>query len=133
MGDIMETLERSEKMLCKSIEEINQNGELNATYLDYLGKAIDALKDIHMIKEKSEGSYERYMADGYSRGRRRDSMGRYMDDGYRGYNRDGYNAEYGYRNYGHSGEEEKDFIRQKMQSASNEQEREKYRRILEMM
>jgi hypothetical protein len=140
MGDIMETLDKAEKMLCKGIDEINQKGELNASSLELLGNATDALKDIYSIKEKMQGgSYERYMPymdDGYSRGRMRDSRGRYMNDGYMrdGYNR--YNADYSnYRadSYGHSDEEEKEYLRWKMQNAKNEQEREMYRRKLEQM
>jgi hypothetical protein len=141
MGDIMETLDKAEKMLCKGIDEIGQKGELNASSLELLGNATDALKDIYSIKEKMEGgSYERYMPmymdDGYSRGRMRDSRGRYMNDGYM---RDGYNRyDAGYSNYradsyGHTDEEEKEFLRYKMQNAKNEQEREMYRRKLEQM
>ena len=145
MGDIMETLDKAEKMLCKGIDEINQKGELNASSLEMLGSATDALKDIYSVREKMDGgSYERYMPrymdDGYG-ARRRDSRGRYMNDGYMrdGYERDGYNrynADYSnYRadNYGHSDAEEKEFIRWKMQNATNEQEREMYRRKLEQM
>lgn len=140
MGDIMETLDRAEKMLCKGIDEINQKGELNASSLELLGNATDALKDIYSVKEKMEGgSYERYMPrymdDGYG-ARRRDSRGRYMNDGYMrdGYNR--YNADYsnyGTDSYGHSDEEEKEYLRWKMQNAKSEQEREMYRRKLEQM
>ena len=139
MGDIMETLDKAEKMLCKGIDEIGQKGELNASSLELLGNATDALKDIYSIKEKMQGgSYERYMPymdDGYSRGRMRDSRGRYMNDGYM---RDGYNRYEGYGNYradnyGHTDEEEKEFLRYKMQNAKNEQEREMYRRKLEQM
>lgn len=146
MGDIMETLDKAEKMLCKGIDEINQKGELNASSLELLGNATDALKDIYSIKEKMQGgSYERYMPymdDGYSRGRMRDSRGRYMGDtygrdNYRDYGRDEYGRDdYGnYRrdSYGHSDEEEKEFLRWKMQNAKNEQEREMYRRKLEQM
>ena len=140
MGDIMETLDKAEKMLCKGIDEIGQKGELNASSLELLGNATDALKDIYSIKEKMQGgSYERYMPymdDGYSRGRMRDSRGRYMNDGYM---RDGYNrydtgySNYRADNYGHTDEEEKEFLRYKMQNAKNEQEREMYRRKLEQM
>lgn len=126
--EIMETLEKTEKLLCKTIDEVVQHGDLTSTYLDYLGKATDALKDIYSIKEKSGGgSYERYNAESYSRGRRRDSMGRYMDDGY---SRD-YGADYS--NYGHGDDEEKEFLKWKMQKATTEQEREKIRRKLENM
>ena len=142
MGDIMETLDKAEKMLCKGIDEINQKGELNASSLELLGNATDALKDIQEIKGSKEGgSYERYMPsypymdDGYNRGRMRDSRGRYMDDGYRGYetyHRDNYQNDYR-MNYGHSDEEEKEFIKWKMNNAKNEQEREMYRRKLDQM
>lgn len=73
------------------------------------------------------------MDDGYG-ARRRDSRGRYMNDGYM---RDGYErydySNYRADNYGHSDAEEKEFIRWKMQNATNEQEREMYRRKLEQM
>lgn len=142
MGDIRESLDKSEKLLCKALEEINDRGALNANDLQLMGQVMDAVKDIYSVKEKmGGGSYERsYMDDGYSRGRRRDSMGRYMDDGYSRYNDGGYNrgysAEYGtYRadSYGHSDEEEKEYLRWKMQNAKSEQEREKIRRKLEQM
>ena len=55
MGDIMETLDKAEKMLCKGIDEINQKGELNASSLEMLGSATDALKDIYSVREKMEG------------------------------------------------------------------------------
>ena len=138
MGDIMETLDKAEKMLCKGIDEINQKGELNASSLEMLGSATDALKDIYSVREKMDGgSYERYMPrymdDGYG-ARIRDSRGRYMNDGYM---RDGYErydySNYRADNYGHSDAEEKEFIRWKMQNATNEQEREMYRRKLEQM
>ena len=131
MSDIRETLETSERMLCKGISEINEKGELNNANLQILGQAVDALKDIYSIKEKMEsGSYERYMSEGYGR-RMRDSRGRYMDDGYsREYSR--YESDYG-TNYGHGNEEEREFLRWKMQNASSEQEREKIRRKLEQM
>lgn len=52
MGDIMETLDKAEKMLCKGIDEINQKGELNASSLEMLGSATDALKDIYSVRER---------------------------------------------------------------------------------
>ena len=80
----METLEKAEKILCMSIDEINSKGDLNGAALEYLGKAIDAVKDIQEIKKHTGDSYERYMKDGYE-ARRRDSLGRFMDDGKYGY------------------------------------------------
>lgn len=116
---LRETLDRSEAMLCKGIDEINDRGDLNASNLELLGDAVDALKDIYTIKEKSgSGSYERYMPPVYMNdGRERDSRGRYMGDGY----------DMGYRM------DERDFLKQKMQNASNDHERDMYRRMLEKM
>lgn len=130
MGNIRDTLERSEKMICKGIDEINEKGDLNASNLELLGEAVDALKDIYTIKEKADTmSYERsmpyYMNDGYGA---RDSRGRFMNDGYRGYDH-----EYmrGYNRYG--ADDDKDYIKWKMQNAPTEQEREMYRRRMEQM
>ena len=118
MGNLMETLETSEKMICKVMNEINDKNTLDASYLELLGEATDALKDIYTIKEKMEDdrSYERYTPIYMNNGYNRRSMGRYMDD-----------------NYGHSREEEKEYLRWKMQNAMNEQERDMYRRRLEQM
>lgn len=134
MGDIKETLEKAEGMLCKAIDEISRMGNLDANSLEILGKATDAIKDIYEVKGKAEGgSYERYSDDGYGR-RARDSRGRFMDSGYGDYNREysrSYNN-YG-ADYGHSPEEEKEFLRWKMNNAKSEQEREMLRRKLEQM
>lgn len=94
MGNTREILDRSEAMLHKGIEEINQKGELNASTLELLGDALDALMDIEKIRGmQMGGGYERYEA--YGR-RRRDSMGRFTDDGYgRRYNDGGYGDGYG--------------------------------------
>ena len=142
MGNIMEILDRSEMMIHKGIEEINQKGELNASSLELLGNAVDALKDITEIRDMMGGGYERYSADGYGR-RRRDSMGRFMDDGYGrryydgGYRDDyrdgGYGEHYGDRGYADDKREERERIERKMRNAQNEQEREMYRRMLEKM
>lgn len=141
MGDIKETIEKIEKMVCNGVEEISRRGNLDTNSLDHLGKMADIIKDLAEAKGKSDGgSFSRsYMDDGYGR-RMRDSRGRYMNDGYEAYNReysrDGYNAEYGANygaDYGHSRDEEKEFLRYKMQNAKNDQEREMIRRKLESM
>jgi len=142
MGHLMETLDMSERLLCKGIEEINQKGDLNASNLELLGNAVDALKDIQKIRDmESGGRYSRYMDDGYQGGRRRDSMGRYMDDGYgydRGHDR-AYRESYGeeratYRDsYGEDREEERRRLEMKMRNAQSEREREMYRQKLESM
>ena len=89
-------LERTEEMLHKSLKEINDKGDYNNTSLDIVGKTIDALKDIHMIKEgenpsygrggwTAEGSYGRMWPDYRTYGRRDgDGDGRYYEV-YRGY------------------------------------------------
>ena len=123
---IRETLERSEAMLCKGIDEINDRGDLNASNLELLGEAVDALKDIYTIKEKTQGgSYERYMPqyymnEGYG-ARMRDDRGRYMNDGYNG------------TSYRTDHSDEREFLKSKMQNATNDHEREMYRRMLEKM
>lgn len=135
MGHLMETLEMSERLLCKGIDEINQKGELNASSLELLGNAVDALKDIRRIQESEMGgSYSRYMDDGYGRGRRRDSMGRFMDDGYgydHGYER-GYERSYR-DSYGDDREDERRRLEMKMRNSQNEREREMYRQKLEQL
>lgn len=140
MSEYMELLDASEKMLYKGIREINQKGDLNSASLEMLGEVVDAIKDIHEIKdhEMNGGSYERMMPvydyygrrgygnDGYGGmdeyGRRRDSMGRYMDG--RGDIRGSYR---------HEGDEDKDYLEWKMRNAQSEQEREMYRRKLDQM
>ena len=104
--ELMKELKRSEHLLCKGLKEINDKGMMNGQSLDIIGKAADIALDMAKIsKESEEGQYSRFYNDGYSR-RRRDSMGRYTDDGYNageanGYNRDGYNRDgYSRDNYG---------------------------------
>lgn len=113
MGNIHEILDRSEMMIHKGIEELNQQGELNASSLEMLGEALDALKDIEEIRGMSGGgSFERYNDGGYGR-RRRDSMGRFTDDGYgeyeRGYERGYRDGGYGERGYGQRGRSERGY------------------------
>jgi hypothetical protein len=128
MGHIIETLEMSEHLLCKGIDEINQKGELNASTLEMLGTAVDALKDIQRIRSEMGGSYSRYMDDGYSRGRRRDSLGRYMGSEY------DHDYDRMYRDsYGDDREDERRRLEMKMRNSQNEREREMYRQKLEQL
>lgn len=98
-------LERTEEMLHRSLKELNDKGEYNGATLDLVGKTIDAIKDIHMIKGEENPSYGRgdWTAEGHY-GRRMpeyryygkrdgDGDGRY----YEGY--DDRNERYG-RSYG---------------------------------
>lgn len=88
-------LDRTEEMLHRSLKELNDKGEYNNASIDIIGKVIDALKDIHMIKEENpsygrggwtaEGSYGRMWPDYKTYGKRDgDGDGRYYE-GYRGY------------------------------------------------
>ena len=60
-------LERTEEMLHRSLKELNDKGEYNGATLDLIGKAIDAIKDIHMIKGEENPSYGRgdWTAEGH--------------------------------------------------------------------
>lgn len=137
---LLDEIYESEHLICKGLKEINDKGELNKETLSMMGELVDMAKDVFSITmhaeypEYSTDNYsrERYsgndysmrgdysMRDGYSRQydqsymRRRDSRGRYS----RG---DGMNDEI------------IAMLEDKMKSATNEQDREKYRRkILEM-
>lgn len=86
-------LERTEEILNKSLKELNDKGDLNNMSIDLLGKTVDALKDIHEIREKESHSYGRggWTAEGsYGRdyGRRDgDGDGRYYEGRYNRYDR----------------------------------------------
>lgn len=123
MGHIMDILDDAERMLRKGISEISEKGELNPGSLDLLGAALDAYLDIEKIKEKEMGG-------GYARGRSRDSMGRYMDDGYgRVYMDDGYRPYH--TAYRDDRREEREMLERKLRDAQNDQERERYRRMID--
>ena len=101
-------LERTEEMLHRSLKELNDKGEYNGATLDLIGKAIDAIKDIHMIKGEenpsygrgdwtAEGHYGRRMPDYRYYGKRDgDGDGRY-NESYRGY--EGRGEHHGNRGY----------------------------------
>ena len=74
-------------MLCEELEEYGKKGELSAGALDIVDKLTHTIKNLDRIIENydesgssSRGSYNYERSR--SRGRRRDSMGRYMSDGY---------------------------------------------------
>lgn len=86
---IMQEFEKTEEILLKAIQEINQMGTLNIQNAEILKNVVRTYKDICEVKDKKGGgSYERYSGhDAYGDGgsyerRRRDSMGRYTDDGH---------------------------------------------------
>lgn len=135
-------------MLCDELEEIAKKKELTTNSLEVIYKSVDVLKDIKTIESMeqeypsegysrdggySQGYYNRmpfYMYDdmgmshegnSYARGRgsnaRRDSMGRYAD----GYARNGYSGD------------TKEELRNLMERASNDREREAIRKVLDNM
>lgn len=94
----MQDFEKLEKMLCKELEEMSEQGKLSAGSLDVIHKLTDTvknLKKIEMLDGEDGGEYsQRYYrdADGNSYAPRRGS--RYV----RGYYRDG-DRSYGGHSY----------------------------------
>lgn len=129
---------KAEEMLEREIEEITRKQEITMDDLMILDKVLDNLKDISVIcsiAEESEYS-ERGSNDSYAR--RRDSMGRYSRDSYRGSYDDSYDDSYrgssrnsyrgSYEN-GYSGHEDYDRM---MADAKSEKERELIRQLKEI-
>lgn len=140
----MKVFDEIRDMLCDELEEIAKKKELTSSSLEIIGDAVDIVKDISTIKAMeqeyptvgysrdgySNGSYGRpvYMNDGdvgnsYARGRigdvKRDSMGRYSNEGYS-------------RNDGYSGDT-KEELHRLMDAAQNDKEREAIRKALDSM
>lgn len=146
-----EYMHKVRDMLCAELDKQAQKGKVGSTsdlqIIDWLTHSIKSIDTIMAMEDAGYGD------DGYSgaRGRyaTRDSMGRYSrNDGYsRDYRDDGYSREYrddysrndgmSYRDGRYSYAEGKDEIMRKMRemmdSAPNEQEREKIRRMMEQM
>lgn len=135
----MKGLYEIKEMLCYELDEIAKKGELTAGTLETVHKLTDTIKNIDKI-EMLEEYEDEYSADddySYARGRgrgrnaKRDSMGRYSRDA--GYGRDG-------GNYGRGGgmmysrDDGKEHlmrdIREMMDEAKNEKERDAYRRAI---
>lgn len=122
---LLDEIYESEHLICKGLKEINDKGELNKETLSMMGDLIDMAKDyfeVTMRAEYPEYDYSRgrddYSMGRYSLGdheqsyaRRRDSMGRYS----RGYSR---------------GNDTISKLEEKMHNARNEEEREKYHRMI---
>lgn len=132
------------EMLCDELEGIAKKKELTTSSLEVIDKAIDIVKDIATIEAmeqeygySQEGGYSNgyygrmpyYMYDdgmgnSYARGRgsnaRRDSMGRYSNEG-RSYDYNGYSGD------------TKEELQKLMGSAQNEREREAIRKALDSM
>lgn len=92
-----ELTEKITQQVDKKLEELTKAG-IQQTNIDYVGKLIDIKKDIKGMEENemmyrgydnygrdSYGEYDNYGT--YNGGRRRDSRGRYMEDGREAYGR----------------------------------------------
>ena len=101
----MHALHNLKDMLCKELEKFGERGDITASSLSTIDTLAHAIKNLDkVIMEKEEGGSYRMSYDGNSyrmrsyddgpdggRGysSRRDSIGRYSRDGYRGYSRAG--------------------------------------------
>ena len=137
----MKIYEQIKDMLCDELEEIAKKKELTTNSLDVIYRSVDVLKDLKTIESmEQEFPSEGYSRDGYSQGwynrmpmyayddgnsyargrgryANRDSMGRYSgDEHHDGYSRD-----------------TKSELRQMMDRASNDREREAIRKALDSM
>lgn len=140
------TMEKLRGMLCDELDEITKKGELSAGSLDTVDKLTHSIKSIDsiiMYGEYSEDGYEdgrSYGGNSYARGRgrnaRRDSMGRYTNDG--GYNDGVYSERYSERrgysrdNRGsmYSMDEAKENITEKLHEMLDEAPNEKIRNAI---
>lgn len=118
----MKGMEELKEMLCDELEDITSKGQISAGDLDAIDKLTHSIKSIETIMAMGEYSND-YMGDG-SYAQRRDSMGRYSRG--RGYSRRGYSRN-GY-SYGI-----KDELKDLMEDAHDEREREAIRMALERM
>ena len=90
----MEKYRELEDMLCDEIDRITERKELNSSSLDVLDKlthTLKSLKTIDAMEEYSEDDGYSHDSMSYARGRgrsaRRDSMGRYSNEGRYNYGR----------------------------------------------
>lgn len=129
----MHEMYKLKDMLCEELEKITKKGELSAGSLDAVDKLTHSIKSIDTIiamEEYSEddgmtyeGSYARGGRGGNrgnsnARGQKRDSMGRYSRNSYRG-SYDGY-----------SREEEMDNLKMELQGLLEDAESEEERKMI---
>lgn len=134
----MKVYDDIKSMLCDELEGIAKKKELTTNSLDVIYKGIDILKDIATINAMEQeyghsndgysGRMPVYMYDdgsSYARGRyaQRDSMGRYADG--HDYSRDSYRDGYS--------RDTKEELRQMMNRATNDREREAIRKAMDSM
>lgn len=135
MGSLLNEIYDAEHLLCKGFKEINEKDSLDKNTLEMLGDLLDAAKDMYTVQMYAEYPPE-YSQGNYSRN----------DYSMRGYSRDDYSMNYPMRNsydgnqsYARRRDSRGRYSRgddliarleEKMNNAPNEQEREKYRKMI---
>lgn len=136
MGSLINEIYDAEHLLCKGFHEINEKDSLDKNTLEMLGELLDAAKDMYTVQmyaeyppEYSQGNYSRndYPMRGYSRDDYSMRSGDYMYDGNQSYARR--RDSRGRYSRGH-GDDMIARLEEKMNNAPNEQEREKYRKMI---
>ena len=116
---IMDELDRTEELLHKGLKEINDKGDLNASNLELLGEALDAIKDLYEISGKGMNMIEEY---GYSQR---------WEDPRRGYPNGGHSyREESYGGHSRNSDAYLDELHQRMNMATSENEREIIRKMI---
>ena len=115
------------EMLCKELKEFARKDELSAGSLDVIYKLTSSIKNIDKMEMFEGGGYSRRGSsyDSYDGGSSRRSYSR-EEDNYDG--GDSYR-----RGYSRNGSDFKTKIREMMEDARNEEEKEIYRRIMREM
>lgn len=135
MGNLLDEIYDAEHLLCKGFHEINEKDSLDKNTLEMLGELLDAAKDMYTVQMYAEYPPERGMGD-YSRN----------EYSMRGYSRDDYSMNYPMRNsydgnqsYARRRDSRGRYSRgddliarleEKMNNATTDQEREKYRKMI---
>ena len=129
----MEYYKDIKQMLCKELKNIAEEGKLTAGNLDAIDKITHSIKSLVTIMAMEEGGYSQEgNSNGYSG--RRDSMGRYADNGnsYRSYDDGG-----GYSGRRYSRDEGKSQMVSHLESlmgqAQSQQEREVMQQALDRL
>lgn len=123
---LLDEIYESEHLICKGLKEINDKGELNKETLSMMGDLIDMAKDYFEVTMRAE--YPEY---DYSRGRDDYSMGRYsLGDHEQSYARRRDSMGRYSRGYSRGNDNTISKLEEKMHNARNEEEREKYHRMI---
>lgn len=126
---LLDEIYESEHLICKGLKEINDKGELNKETLSMMGELIDAAKDVYELEMRAE--YPEYSMNDYSRGRDNYSMGNYSRDNYGEQSYARRRDSMGRYSRGYSrGNDTISKLEEKMHNARNEEEREKYHRMI---